>query len=85
MPDFQQARVDLYWSANHEKNGWERHGEAVRKRVEDEPDAFDLLLKNQSHNEPVQENYKRCRLSSFERFWSIAVEVFDPNGPHLDC
>ena len=90
MADWGRCRTDLYWSANHSLENWHAHGDALEEYSGDnEGDAFDMLCdiqsyNIQSHNEWVQNNYRRCRNSNKTQFWSIAQEVFDPAGPHRD-
>lgn len=83
MPDaWDELRVNLYWSANHEQSTWDRHGAALnRYNAQQEDDAFSMIREIQRHNRRVQSLYEGCRIADKGRFWRTAFEVWDPRGP----
>lgn len=84
-PNWDMCEQDLYWSANHDFERFQRHGHALIVKANPRLNAFVGLLASQKHNAGASRNYERCHTADQERFWKIAFDVWDVHGPKLDA
>lgn len=74
------CRIGLNWGANVGWDNWRTHGIALIVRSQNPKEAKDIIFRLQRHNGDAQKNYQNCYNENPEKWWEIALDVWNKRG-----